>query len=128
MFIFQVLSPSPVIPPQTSPSQPWFPASPLILCDCSSTHSPNLPHSSSIPLCLGIKPPLNQGPPLPLMSNKVISATCVCGAMGPSMYVVVTRSHSVALFGWCSLCSSLVPHSRNSPCLSAQGSGTEGGS
>ena len=30
------------------------------------------PHHSSIPLCWGIEPPQDQGPPLPLLSDKAI--------------------------------------------------------
>jgi hypothetical protein len=42
---------------------------------------PLLPHNSSIPLHWVIKLPQDQGPSLPLMSDKAISATYVSGAL-----------------------------------------------
>lgn len=62
-----MISPFLVIPPQTPhPTLPLF--FPLCLYEGSPppTH-PLLPHCSSIPLCWGIKPPQEKGPPFPLM-------------------------------------------------------------
>ena len=57
--------------PSTHPSHPILP--PLCLYEGAPppTH-PLLPHCSSIPLHWGIKPPQDQGAPLPLMPDKVI--------------------------------------------------------
>ena len=54
------LSPSPLFPP------------PLLYEGAPPPTHPFLPHCSSIPLCWGTKPPQDQGPPLPLMSDKAI--------------------------------------------------------
>ena len=40
-------------------------------------------HCSSIPLCWGIKPPQDQGPPLPLISDKVILCYIYSWSHGP---------------------------------------------
>jgi hypothetical protein len=67
----------------------WYPTSQLLLHNPPTPHQPFLPslclyegaalstyrilpHCSSIPLCWGIKPPQDQGQPLPLMSDKAI--------------------------------------------------------
>jgi hypothetical protein len=55
-------------PPIPSPLPP-----PLCLCKGALPPHPSLvPHCSNIPLCWGIKPPQDQGSPLPLMSHKAI--------------------------------------------------------
>ena len=53
-----------------SPS-PLFP-SPFLYEGAPPPTHPFLLHCSSIPLCWGTKPPQDQGPPLPLMSDKAI--------------------------------------------------------
>jgi hypothetical protein len=51
--------------------------SPLPLWGYSPTHSPTPTHCISIPLCWGIKPPQDQGPLLPLMSDKALCYICI---------------------------------------------------
>ena len=61
-----------VTPPQNPPSHP---PSPLLFCLYESASPPTYPlppQHSSIPLCWGIKPPQDQEPPFPLMSDKTI--------------------------------------------------------
>jgi hypothetical protein len=71
LFTFQMLSSFLVSPPQTPYLiPPPTPASMRVL-----THPPTPAHHPSIPLYCGIKPPQDQGPPLPVMPDK--SAT-VC--------------------------------------------------
>ena len=72
-----------VSPTQTSPISPL-----LCFYEGAPTHShPLLSHLLSIPLHWDIKPPQDQGPPLPLMPDKS-SATYAAGTMGPSMYTL----------------------------------------
>ena len=90
-----MISPFLVIPPQTPhPTLPLF--FPLCLYEGAPppTH-PLLPHCSSIPLHWGIKPPQDQGPPLPLMSDKTI------------LYYICSRNHE-SLHVYC-LVGGLVP-------------------
>jgi hypothetical protein len=67
-----MISHLPVTPPQTSnPTSALF--SLTFASDCAPVHTYSLlPHHSSISLHWGIKPPQDQGPPLPLMSDKAI--------------------------------------------------------
>jgi hypothetical protein len=44
------------------------------------------PHSPSIPLCWGIKPPWDQRPPFPLLSDKAILCYVCIWSHGPSRY------------------------------------------
>jgi hypothetical protein len=73
LFTFQMLSPFPVSPLQTSYAIPPYSASESALL---STY-PLLPHCPSIALHWGIKTSQNQGPPLPLMPDKAPSAPSV---------------------------------------------------
>jgi hypothetical protein len=54
------------------PPKAPIPPSPLCLYKGVSPTNPLLPHCPRIPLLWGIKPPQDQGPPLPLMSDKTI--------------------------------------------------------
>jgi hypothetical protein len=66
-----------------------------------------LPHVFNIPLIWGIKPPLNQRPPLPLCQARPSSATYVYGAMDPSRYIPWLVVYSLrVLGGQASLCCS----------------------
>ena len=87
-----MLSPFPVFPLQTSYPIPPPPASMRVL-------SPLPPHCPSIPLCLGIEPPQDQGPPLPLIPDKAI------------LCYVYSWSHGSPLFPVYSLAGGLVPGS-----------------
>ena len=69
----------PGYPSTATPSHPPSSPSPLPLWGCSLPTHRFLPHSSSIPLSWGIKPPQAQGLPLPLMSDKAILCyICIC--------------------------------------------------
>ena len=74
-----MISHFPVTPPKTH--HPIFTLSPLPFASIRVLTHLLQPHCFSIPLCWGIKPPLNQGPPLLLLS-----ATYVSGAMDPFKY------------------------------------------
>jgi hypothetical protein len=76
---------------------------PLPSYPCTNAHSipfvsmrmllhPLLPHCSSIPLCWGINPPQDQGPPLPLMPDKAILCYICIWSYG--------SLHISQLFGW----------------------------
>jgi hypothetical protein len=65
-----MISHFPITPPKTHRS--IFTLSPLHLASMRVLTYLLPPYCSSIPLCWGIKPPLNQGPPLLLLSGKAI--------------------------------------------------------
>ena len=75
-----------VIPFPTLPNPYPIPHSPASMR--VFTHPPAhplLPPRPGIPLHWGMLPSQDQGPPLPLMSDKTSSATYAAGVMGPSM-------------------------------------------
>jgi hypothetical protein len=74
LFTFKMLSPFPISPLKT----PVPSLSPLPLGGCSPLTHPLIPHRSSTLLCWGIEPPQDQGPPLPLMSDKAVLCY-ICG-------------------------------------------------
>jgi hypothetical protein len=70
LFTFQMLSPPPGFPSANSLSHPLFPC---LYEGAPPPTYPLLPHHPSIPLLQwGIEPSEDQGPPLPLMPNKVM--------------------------------------------------------
>ena len=62
-----------ITPPQALPSHnlPHLPTLRLYEGAPSPTHPLGL-YPSNIPICWGLKPPRDQGPPLPFMSDKTI--------------------------------------------------------
>jgi hypothetical protein len=74
-------SPLPSYPSTIPPSHnlPLLPP----LCLYEGDHPPTLPYPSSIPLHWGIKPPQDQGSPLPLMSDKAILCYLCIWSNGP---------------------------------------------
>jgi len=85
--------PFPVSPPQTLPCPP----PPLCLYEDSplSTHQP---YCSSIPLCWSIKPPQDQGPPLPMMPDKAILCYICSWSHGfPHVYSLVPGSSGLGV-------------------------------
>ena len=80
LFIYiSMLSPFPVSHLQTPYPIPLSPDSMRVL----PASDPVPPHHPGIPLHWSIEPSQNQGPLLPLMSNKAIIWTYPAGAMGP---------------------------------------------
>jgi hypothetical protein len=68
LFIFQMLSPFPV----SSPTLPFSSSFPCLHKGAPLPTHPLLSHHPSIPLCWGIKPAQDQGPLLPLITEKSI--------------------------------------------------------
>ena len=67
-----MISPFLATPSQTPLSMPPFPRGLCIYKGITLPTPSLLPHHYHIPLCLSIKPPQDQGPPLPSMSDKAI--------------------------------------------------------
>ena len=90
-----MISHFPVTPP-TTPYLTFALPTPLGLYEGARppTHSLRS-HHSSIPLCWGIQPPLEQGPPLPLLSGKVILCyICIWSHGSLPVYSVVGGLYS----------------------------------
>jgi hypothetical protein len=82
LYVYQMLPPSlfPLYkPPIPSPAPYFYEGAPPPI-------HPLLPHHPGIPLCWGIKPPLDQGLPLPLMPDKAILCY-MCGWSHGSLHV-----------------------------------------